>query len=61
VADRPWKSLCVEYLTRGHGVVRVWYSHEVPVYGMLKQVSLKPTGQETVNARLVDWSGRSEK
>jgi len=61
VAGRPWKSLCFEYLTRTHGVVKVWYSHEVPVYGMLKQVKLKPSGQETVNAELVDWSGRSEK
>jgi hypothetical protein len=61
VADRRWDALCFEYLTRGHGVVKVWYSHEVPVYGMLKQVVLKPSGQETENAVLVDWSGRSEK
>jgi hypothetical protein len=60
VADRRWKSMCIEYLTHGHGVVRVWYSHEVPVFGMLKQVVIKPSGQETVNAELESWSGRSE-
>jgi len=61
VARQSWKSLCVEYLTRGHGVVKVWYSHEIPVYGLLKQVAKKPSGQETVHVELVDWSGRSEK
>ncbi|MEN8152087.1 MAG: hypothetical protein ABFS86_19885 [Planctomycetota bacterium] len=60
VADRRWKSVCFEYSTMRHGLVRVWYSHEVPVYGMLRQVTVSPKGQETVRTELVDWSGKQE-
>ena len=50
--------MCFEYLTLRHGLVKVWYSQEVPVYGMLKQVKVSPAGQELVNLELVDWSGK---
>ena len=55
-----WKCMCFEYLTRTHGVVKVWYSHEFPVYGMLRQSVLKPSGQVERNVEILDWSGRQE-
>jgi hypothetical protein len=61
VDKRRFKCMCVEYLTRISGNVKVWYSHEIPVWGMLRQVRVAPNMQESINAELVDWSGRSEK
>jgi len=60
VAGRRWNSLCIEYLTPRQGLVKVWYSQDVPVYGMLRQVGVRGSGQELTNAELEDWSGRSE-
>jgi hypothetical protein len=60
VADRRWPALCFEYLTVRRGLVKVWYTQEIPVYGMLKQVTVSPAGEETVNAELTDWSSRQE-
>ena len=60
ILGREMPALCIEYYSHRQGLIRVWYSHEIPVYGMLKQVTVKPSGQEQTNAVLVDWSGRSE-
>ena len=58
VAGRRFKCMCVEYLTRLSGNVKVWYSHEIPVWGMLRQVRIEPNMRETVNAEITDWSGK---
>lgn len=60
VAGRNWDALCVEYLTRDGVQYKVWYSQDVPGYGLLKQVAIRRSEPDMVNAVLVDWSSRSE-
>lgn len=56
VAGRDWNALRVDYLSRVQGPMSCWYSNEVPVTGLLKQVRQSQSGEEVVNAVLLDWA-----
>jgi hypothetical protein len=60
VAGRRWNALCVEYVSLAQGKISIWYSQEVPTFGILKEVVARPVGPDVVNLELIDWSGRTE-
>jgi hypothetical protein len=60
VAGRDWPCIRVDLIGRAQGTFRTWYSDEVPVTGLVKQVKVKKDGSETVSTLLEDWSTRPE-
>ena len=54
---RTFDAFCVETLGRLQGRIESWYSNDVPVYGLIKQVRVKPEGRDILY-ELIDYSGR---
>lgn len=56
VAGHEWPCLRVDFVSPTQGEVRCWYSSEVPVTGLVKQVRHSQDGEEVVNVLLLDWA-----